>query len=83
MPELPDEPEMPDLAELTPVATKPAFAVPEDEFEVDATTLSPMLWPLAAVNWLLESGLKLFGPPGEMLTQAFREKSARHAPAWP
>lgn len=29
---------------------------------------SPILWPLAAINWLLESVLKLFGPPGEMLT---------------
>lgn len=29
---------------------------------------SLVLWPIAAINWLLESVLKLFGPPGEILT---------------
>jgi hypothetical protein len=32
-------------------------------------SLSPLFWPLFAVNWLLENALKLFGPPGEMLTR--------------
>lgn len=30
---------------------------------------SLVLWPLAAINWFLESVLKLFGPPGEILTR--------------
>jgi hypothetical protein len=34
-----------------------------------SSSLSPVFWPLFAVNWLLESMLKLFGPPGEMLTR--------------
>jgi hypothetical protein len=52
-----------DLAVLTPAEEPKAEA-----FEPVVKPLPAWLWPLFAVNWLLESVLKLFGPPGQAFT---------------
>jgi hypothetical protein len=51
-----------DYFKLAELAAKP------DETP-QSPSLSVVLWPLFALNWLLENMLKLFGPPGEMLTR--------------
>lgn len=65
VPPLPEEFAALDLAELTP-APKPSLDLQQ---VAKQPALSPILWPLFGMNWILESILKLFGPPGELMTQ--------------
>lgn len=62
--------------ELKPVPLEPSpsevpfgKSEPVPSTQPESPVLSPFLWPLFALNWLIESFLKLFGPPGEMLTR--------------
>jgi hypothetical protein len=57
-----------DLPDVQPPAAVLADAPPAPA-DVDAAPGVPfLLWPLFAVNWVLEQVLGLFGPPGQALT---------------
>jgi len=57
--------EIPESFGILELSTLPLAEAPAPE---RPATVAPVVWPLHAINWLLESGLKLFGPPGTMLT---------------
>jgi hypothetical protein len=64
--ELPEELDALNLAELKPAPVEVAL-VPESPITAPAK-ISAKVMPLFMVNWMLEGTLKLFGPPGAMLT---------------
>ena len=65
-----------DLAPPTPVETQapvllqtPATMETETESEPEFAPVPLLLWPLFALNWILETTLSLFGPLGKLLLQ--------------
>ncbi|CAN5316224.1 hypothetical protein BH11PLA2_BH11PLA2_00120 [soil metagenome] len=55
-----------DLAELVIPAAAPETTIAVDDTNDDG--LPMLMWPFFVVNWIVENVLKLFGPPGQMLT---------------
>jgi hypothetical protein len=55
-----------DLAEIS--TTPPLLLEPLVDSTPESISLPMILWPLAMGNWIIEGALKLFGPPGRMLT---------------